>query len=45
VAYGVAIVKDAKEPEAARAFVDGLISGAGQEALRAAGFEPPPEAQ
>ncbi len=41
VAYGVAIVKGAREPEAARRFVDGLLSGAGQDALRAAGFRPP----
>jgi molybdate transport system substrate-binding protein len=42
VAYGVAVVKGAREPEAARAFVDGLLDGAGADALRAAGFEPPP---
>ncbi|HEX8102571.1 MAG TPA: molybdate ABC transporter substrate-binding protein [Solirubrobacteraceae bacterium] len=42
VAYGVAVVKGAKEPEAARAFVEGLIAGAGQTALRDAGFLPPP---
>ena len=42
VAYGAAIVKGARQPAAARAFVDGLVKGAGQDALRAAGFEPPP---
>jgi molybdate transport system substrate-binding protein len=43
VAYGVAVVDGAKQPEEAQAFIDGLLSGAGQEALEAAGFEPPPE--
>ena len=42
VAYGVAVVKGAKRPEEAQAFIDGLLSGAGQQALEAAGFEPPP---
>ena len=42
VAYGVAVVKGAKQPEQARAFVAGLLDGAGADALRAAGFEPPP---
>jgi len=42
VAYGVAVVKGAEHPEEAQAFVDGLVDGKGQEALRAAGFEPPP---
>jgi len=42
VAYGVAIVKGSKNAAHARAFVDGLPSGAGADALRAAGFEPPP---
>jgi molybdate transport system substrate-binding protein len=42
VAYGVAIVKGSRNPTAARAFVDGLLTGAGLDALRAAGFEPPP---
>lgn len=44
VAYAVAIVEGAAHPEQARAFVDGLLRGAGAEALRAAGFEPPPAA-
>lgn len=42
VAYGVAVVKGAKHPEQAGQFVDGLLSGAGREALEAAGFLPPP---
>ncbi len=42
VAYGIAVVKAAKHPEQARAFVDGLRTGRGQQALKAAGFEPPP---
>ena len=43
VAYGVAVVEGAKEPEAAQAFIDGLLDGAGAQALTDAGFEPPPE--
>jgi molybdate transport system substrate-binding protein len=43
VAYGVAVVKDADHPEQAQAFIEGLLSGAGRQALEAAGFEPPPE--
>ena len=42
VAYGVAVVKGAKQPEAARAFIAGLLDGAGARALEDAGFEPPP---
>jgi molybdate transport system substrate-binding protein len=42
VAYGVAVVEGARDTEAARAFVDGLLEGAGRRALEAAGFEPPP---
>jgi molybdate transport system substrate-binding protein len=42
VAYGVAVVKGAKHPEQAKAFVDGLLSGAGRDALDRAGFLPPP---
>jgi molybdate transport system substrate-binding protein len=42
VAYGVAVVKGAKHPEQARAFVHGLLSGAGAKALETAGFLPPP---
>jgi molybdate transport system substrate-binding protein len=42
VAYGVAVVKGAKHPKQAQAFIDGLLHGAGRQALKAAGFEPPP---
>ena len=42
VAYGAAVVKGAKHPEEARRFIDGLLDGAGAEALKGAGFEPPP---
>jgi molybdate transport system substrate-binding protein len=42
VAYGVAVVKGAKHPEQARAFIDGLLDGPGADALKDAGFEPPP---
>ena len=42
VAYGVAVVKGAKHPQQAQQFVDGLLSGAGREALDRAGFLPPP---
>lgn len=43
VAYGIAVVKGAKHPEQAQLFIDGLIDGAGAEALISAGFDPPPE--
>ena len=43
VEYGVAVVKGAKEPEQARAFIEGLTEGDGAKALRDAGFEPPPK--
>jgi molybdate transport system substrate-binding protein len=42
VVYAAAVVTGTKHPDEARGFVDGLLSGAGQRALRAAGFEPPP---
>jgi molybdate transport system substrate-binding protein len=42
VTYAVAVVTGAGHPREARAFIRGLLSGAGQRALRAAGFEPPP---
>jgi molybdate transport system substrate-binding protein len=42
VAYGVAVVKGAKHPEQAKQFVDGLLKGAGRDALDQAGFLPPP---
>jgi molybdate transport system substrate-binding protein len=41
VVYAAAVVKGTKHPNEARGFVDGLVSGRGQRALRAAGFEPP----
>jgi molybdate transport system substrate-binding protein len=42
VAYGAAVVAGAKNPEAARNFIDGLLSGDGATALAEAGFKPPP---
>jgi molybdate transport system substrate-binding protein len=42
VAYGVAVVKGAKHPEQAKAFIAGLLKGAGAQQLKQAGFEPPP---
>lgn len=42
VAYGVAIVKGARNRKAAQAFIAGLLNGAGASALRDAGFRPPP---
>jgi molybdate transport system substrate-binding protein len=42
VAYGVAIVKGGAHPAQARAFISGLLSGAGQADLANAGFLPPP---
>jgi molybdate transport system substrate-binding protein len=42
VAYGAAVVKGAEDQDAAKKFVDGLLDGAGKDALDAAGFEPPP---
>jgi molybdate transport system substrate-binding protein len=42
VAYGVAVVRGAAHAAAARRFIAGLVSGAGQRDLRAAGFGPPP---
>ena len=42
VAYGVAVVKGAKQPKQARAFIAGLLDGAGADALEDAGFLPPP---
>jgi len=43
VAYGVAVVKGAKHPEQAKAFIAGLLNGAGAQALKDAGFVPPPQ--
>jgi molybdate transport system substrate-binding protein len=42
VAYGAAVVEGAEHPDEASAFIDGLLSGAGADALREAGFGPPP---
>jgi molybdate transport system substrate-binding protein len=42
VTYGAGVVEGASEPEAARAFVNGLTDGPCAEALEAAGFGPPP---
>jgi molybdate transport system substrate-binding protein len=42
VGYAAAVVKGARNREGAERFVDGLLSGAGERALRDAGFEPPP---
>lgn len=42
VAYGVAVVEGAGQGDLAQTFIDGLISGAGADALAAAGFEPAP---
>jgi molybdate transport system substrate-binding protein len=42
VVYGIATVKGADNPAGAREFIDGLLEGAGREALGESGFEPPP---
>jgi molybdate transport system substrate-binding protein len=42
VAYGAAVVTDANNPEGAQQFIDGLRHGDGADALKAAGFGPPP---
>jgi molybdate transport system substrate-binding protein len=42
VAYGAAVLKGAKHPQQARAFIAGLLDGAGARALADAGFLPPP---
>ncbi len=42
VAYGVAVVKGAKHPKEAKAFIAGLLKGDGEQALHDAGFLPPP---
>jgi molybdate transport system substrate-binding protein len=41
VQYGAAVVTGANDPEAARSFIDGLLTGDGAAALREAGFKPP----
>jgi molybdate transport system substrate-binding protein len=40
--YAAGVVKAAREPEAAEAFVDGLLAGGCHDALLAAGFTEPP---
>jgi molybdate transport system substrate-binding protein len=42
VAYGAAVVTGASNPDGARDFIGGLLSGAGATALDEAGFKPPP---
>ena len=42
VIYGAAVVKGTKHPSQASEFVQGLTTGSGAAALRAAGFGPPP---
>jgi molybdate transport system substrate-binding protein len=42
VAYGAAAVEGASNPTGAQEFIDGLLRGDGAEALREAGFGPPP---
>ena len=42
VAYGVVVVKGAKHPAQAKAFIAGLLHGAGAQALEDAGFLPAP---
>jgi molybdate transport system substrate-binding protein len=43
VAYAAAVVKGTDHRAQAQAFIDGLLSGPGQQALHQAGFEPPPK--
>ena len=42
VAYGIAVTTDAAQPELARQFVDGVVSGDGQQILLDSGFGPSP---
>lgn len=42
VTYPVAVVKDARQPALARAFIDLLVSAAGRAVLARLGFQPPP---
>ncbi len=42
VAYGVVVVDGAENPAGAQAYIDGLLSGPGADALATAGFGPPP---
>jgi molybdate transport system substrate-binding protein len=41
VVYAAAVVRDGSDPGAARRYLSGLLSGAGAESLRRAGFLPP----
>lgn len=41
VAYGIAVVAAAENPEGAQRFIDGLLSGEGARILEESGFEPP----
>jgi molybdate transport system substrate-binding protein len=43
VVYGAAVVKGTDRQSQAQDFVDGLLSGAGQQALEQAGFDPAPK--
>jgi molybdate transport system substrate-binding protein len=43
VEYGAAVVKGAKQPAAAKEFIDGLLAGKGLKTMHDAGFEPPPK--
>jgi len=43
VAYGIAVTIDAAQPELAQQFVDGVVSGDGQQILLDSGFGPPPQ--
>lgn len=43
VKYEAAVVKGAKHPKQAKAFIDGLLSGKGLATMHKAGFEPPPK--
>lgn len=42
VAYGIARTTDAEQPELAQEFIDGAVSGEGQQILLDSGFGPPP---
>jgi molybdate transport system substrate-binding protein len=42
VAYGIAVASGAAQPELARRFVDGVVSGEGRRILLDSGFGPPP---
>ena len=42
VAYGVAVVEGAENPDGAEDFIDGLLDGEGLDTLDQAGFGPPP---